>query len=127
MSAPVQEILAALTPVLVGANTARYAGIAAVMVFSYDHALTFGDEVRFLASETASVSHRLCRLICVRQVRFFWSGEWTISRILFLLVSILLSLKSKLDLLAVLFRIDTFRSWLWREYFLICWAFWDPG
>ncbi|KZP20942.1 hypothetical protein FIBSPDRAFT_1021530 [Athelia psychrophila] len=62
MSAPVQEILAALTPVLVGANTARYAGIAAVMVFSYDHALTFGDEVRF-----------------------FWSGEWTISRILFLL------------------------------------------
>ncbi|KZP20908.1 hypothetical protein FIBSPDRAFT_826294 [Athelia psychrophila] len=57
-----EEILAILIPVLVGANSARYAGIAAFVVLSYDHFLTFGDEVRF-----------------------FWSGEWSISRILFFL------------------------------------------
>lgn len=41
-----EEILAILIPVLVGANSARYAGIAAFVVLSYDHFLTFGDEVR---------------------------------------------------------------------------------
>jgi len=57
-----EEIVAMLVPILIGANSARYAGIAAFVVLSYDHLLTFGDEVRF-----------------------FWSGEWTISRILFFL------------------------------------------
>lgn len=40
------EIVAILIPILVGANSARYAGIAAFVVLSYDHFLTFGDEVR---------------------------------------------------------------------------------
>ncbi|KAF7972779.1 hypothetical protein HWV62_17048 [Athelia sp. TMB] len=55
-----EEIMAELIPQLIGATSARYAGIAAFVVLSYDHFLTLDDEFRF-----------------------FWSGEWSMSRVLF--------------------------------------------
>lgn len=46
--AAVDETLAALLPTLLGAERAKYVGIVAFVVLTYDHFLTLDEEVRAL-------------------------------------------------------------------------------
>ncbi|KAH9948201.1 hypothetical protein B0H21DRAFT_735021 [Amylocystis lapponica] len=62
MAATLENELQLLLPALIGTESTRYLALASFMIYVYDYALTF----RF-------------------EVKYFWTGSWSISRILFLI------------------------------------------
>ena len=85
-----QDEITALFLSLEGLERARYLTVASFVVLLYDMMLTFDDEVRV---PTLSVLGQLRdpHRYTATQVRFFWSGSWNLSRVLFLVVSAVLA------------------------------------
>lgn len=114
---PLEVIDTLLTLQRASFNT-RYLAIASFSLFSYDHIITLEQEV----CTTFSSDHCACttlNLFSRPQVEYFWKGEWSISRVLFFLVSPLtasvkvpLILGSVTDLNMFCSRIDTSLWWL---------------
>jgi hypothetical protein len=63
-----------------GLQITRYLTIASLAVLVYDHLATLDQEVRILIS-----SQTKCGMFI--QIKFFWNGRWSLTRVLFLAVS----------------------------------------
>lgn len=95
-----------------GLQSARYLAVASSALLCYEYLITFDQEVRSLSSHLINVPDNVAQ-----QLEYFWSGAWTKTRVLFLVVRSLLcvlhmrqhrKLKSRC-------RIVIFLRPLWRE------------